>query len=199
MSERQQRCLYTSSPDRGLDILLELWPQVRERVPSATLGHCYSLVYDEIANAVPAIGEFRAHVAELAKQPGVEYLGHLTQPELAKTMQESLVWTAPSWATLQGLPFFETSCIGAMEAQAAGCLVVASDWGALSETVKVGRLVNSDPPGKRWRAAIVREIVDGLTNPETQAWAQDKGPKAAKRLGWSGVGEQIAKLIEGEA
>jgi hypothetical protein len=31
--------LYTSSPDRGLDFLLELWPRVREQVPDAEL-HC---------------------------------------------------------------------------------------------------------------------------------------------------------------
>jgi hypothetical protein len=40
-ADREQRVVFTSSPDRGLDKLLELWPQVRARVPEATLAHCY--------------------------------------------------------------------------------------------------------------------------------------------------------------
>jgi glycosyltransferase involved in cell wall biosynthesis len=94
------------------------------------------------------------------------------------------------------MPFCETSCIGAMEAMAGGCLVVASNWGALTETVAVGRLVNGDPRSPEWRDAFVREIVDGLTNPETQAWAQSAGPEHAKQLGWADVGTSVAAMID---
>lgn len=198
--ERKQRLLYTSSPDRGLDILLELWPRVLEQVPDAEFAYCYSEVYDRIAEKDPIVGAFRDRIRELeAATANTNALGALPQQELARLMRASLVWAHPSYASAHDQPFHETSCIGAMEAQAAGCLVVASDWGALSETVKIGRLVNSGPLSDRWKDAIVREIVDGLTNTETQTWAQTEGPAAAAELGWDGVAKQIAGLIEGEA
>ncbi|HEY0391037.1 MAG TPA: methyltransferase domain-containing protein [Solirubrobacterales bacterium] len=197
--ERKKRVLYTSSPDRGLDILLELWPKIREQVPDAELAYCYSEVYDRIAEKDATVAAHRERIRELAAATeGTSALGSLPQQELARLMRTSLVWAHPSYATPHGQPFHETSCIGAMEAQAAGCVVVASDWGALSETVKVGRLVNSGPLSDRWRAGFVREIVDGLRNTETQKWAQIAGPKAAADLGWGGVARQVAGLIEGE-
>ena len=195
---RAQRLVYTSSPDRGLDVLLELWPKIREQAPEAVFAYCYSDVYDAIAKQDPAIGEFRDRITELADQDGVQPLGALSQPELVRLMRTSMVWAHPSWASVHGERFFETSCIGAMEAQAAGCLAVASNWGALQETIRVGRLVNSEPGRKRWKDGLVTSIVEGLTLPEVQEWAQEKGPLQAPNWGWEGVAEQIVQLLDGE-
>jgi glycosyltransferase involved in cell wall biosynthesis len=97
---------------------------------------------------------------------------------------------------LHKAPFHETYCIGAAEAQAAGCLVVASDWGALSETVQWGRLVNSAGPGDpRWEDAFVAHIVEGLTSSTVGEKAVERGVRAAAGLGWAGVAEQVAKLV----
>lgn len=196
--EREQRVLYTSSPDRGLDILLELWPQVRKQVPKAKLCAMYAPVYNEVAKSRP---EVRAHwekIEKLADQPGVELLPPQSQPALARLMLSSMVWAHPSYATPYEGVFHETSCIGAMEAQAAGLHVVASDWGALRETVKVGALINNGPLTKKWKDGFVKEIVRGLIDPECQVHAQTEGPKAAESLGWDGVAKMVEGLIEGE-
>ncbi len=193
--QRAQRLIYTSSPDRGLDVLLEEWPRIREQAPDAELAFCYVDVYNAVAEQDDNLARYRARVRELADQPGVEILGSLPQPDLAKLMCTSRVWAHPSWATPAGGPFHETSCIGAMEAQAAGCHVVASDWGALSETVRYGRLVNSDPPNQRWRDALVTHIVEGLTDPEVGQAAVDNAPKWAATQDWEGVAVQVGKLI----
>lgn len=193
--DRRQRVVYTSSPDRGLDVLLELWPRVREQVPDAELVYAYSPVYWRVAEQDPAVGAHAERVRELSAQPGVTPLRSLSQPDVAKLMRSSLVWAHPSYCTPADVPFHETSCIGAMEAQAAGCVVVASNWGALSETVGIGRLVSGPALSERWKRAFVREIVDGLTNPETQEWAQREGPEHAAGLGWVKVALQIGKLV----
>lgn len=196
---RRRRVLYTSSPDRGLDKLLELWPEIRERVPNAELAWANCAVYERVAAQRPEIAAHRELITKLSEQAGVSGLGSLSEPELARVMRSSLVWAHPSWATPYGGPFHESGCSGAVEAQAAGCLVVASNWGALPEAVKVGRLVDSEPLGERWRRAFVEEIVDGLTNEEVQAWAQERGPEVTAELGWDGVARQVGGLIEGEA
>jgi glycosyltransferase involved in cell wall biosynthesis len=194
-ADRAKRVLYTSSPDRGLDILLELWPRVIEQVPDAVLEHCYAQVYDRIADKDPTVAAHRDHIRQLADQPGVRSIGSLSQPELAALMCDSRVWCHPSWIGMSNAPFHETSCIGAMEAQAAGCLVVASNWGALAETVRWGRLVNSQPGGPRWKDALVTHIVEGLTNPEVGQAARTNAPAAVADCDWEGVAAMIAPLI----
>lgn len=193
--KRQRRVLYTSSPDRGLDLLLEMWPQVRKRVPRATLEFAYAPVYFKVAEERPEVAEHQQRIEKLADQPGVKALGSLSQPALAELMRSSLVWCAPSYNTPHDVPFYETSCIGAMEAQAAGCHVVASSWGALTETVKVGALVDAEPKSGPWKTQFVDAIVRGLRDAGTQKEAQTKGPKAVAGMGWDGVARQVTEIV----
>ena len=201
--ERGPRVLYTSSPDRGLDLLLEWWPEIRARVPDAELHFAYSPVYFKIADQDPVVGAFAAKIRELSDQPGVHALGSLTQPELAELMLRSRVWCAPSWNTPSNAPFQETSCIGAMEAQAAGLHVVASAWGALKETVQVGHLIDADEDGfmrglaggRKWGQSFRQSIIDGLTQRGLQEFAGAEGPKVARGLSWDGVAQQVSRII----
>lgn len=195
--KRKKRVVYTSSPDRGLDLLLELWPQVRKRVKGATLEFAYAPVYFEIAERDPIVGAHAARIAELSRQPGVKSLGSLSQPDVAHLLQSSLVWAHPSYNTPHDTPFMETSCIGAVEAQAAGCHVVASNWGALPETVRVGSLIDAEPRSEAWKRCFVEAIVRGLTDADVQRDAQERGPAAVKDLGWRGVAEQVTGIVEG--
>lgn len=195
--DRAQRVVYSSSPDRGLDVLLELWPQIRAKVPDAELVYCYPDVYDAVADQQPAVAEHRDKIRALADQPGVQRLGALPQPGVARLLCESRVWAHPSWASLADQPFCETSCIAAMEAQAAGCYVVAASWGALKDTVRWGALVNDGPMSDRWKAGMVQEIIRGLTEPETGNAAVEKAPAAVADMDWQGVAVEIGKLIAG--
>jgi glycosyltransferase involved in cell wall biosynthesis len=194
--QRQKRVVHTSAPTRGIDILLELWPRIQARVPDAELVYCYTDIYNTLADGDPKLAEHRNRIRELTDATeGARSLGPLSQPELAQLLLSSLVWAHPSWATPYGEPFYETSPIAAMEAQAAGCVVVASKWGGLQDVVKVGSLIDSEPLGDRWRNAFVDKIVDGLTNPETQARAQERGPEGVAELSWRSVGERVAYLV----
>lgn len=131
--DRAPRAVYSSSPDRGLDILLELWPRVRERVPDAELVASYAPVYQRVADVDQRIRAHRDMIRKLADQPGVTLLDGMSQPNLARLLGSARVWLHPSWATAVGGPFHETYCIGAVEAAAAGCQRVGSPWGALTE------------------------------------------------------------------
>lgn len=195
--ERAPRALYTSSPDRGLEQLLTLWPQVREQVPEAVLAFCYADVYNAVADQQPEIAAHRTRLKQLIDQtPGATPLGSLPQPKLAELMCSSRVWAHPSWAA-NGEPFHETSCIGAMEAQAAGCHVVASCWGALPETVRYGQLLGGRGPGDPvWEQGMVNAIVAGLQDANVGQAAVELAPKAVQELSWAGVAQDFIGLIE---
>lgn len=164
------RVIYTSSPDRGLDLLLGWWPEVRRRVPDAELCYAYASVYDAVASKDPRIGAFRDMVRRLGGQPGVENLGSLTQPGVAKEMRKSGVWVAPSYSTPAEARFYETFCIGAVEAAAAGCRRVMSYWGALPERDESEHTIWVDstedrPQLEPWVDAIVDAMEGTGLNP----------------------------------
>lgn len=193
--DRKRRVVYTSSPDRGLDLLLEMWPDIRRRVKGATLEFAYAPVYFKIAELDPTVGQFAARIDKLANQRGVKSLGSLSQPQVADLLRSSMVWCCPSFNTPHDVPFYETSCIGAMEAQAAGCAVVASNWGALPETVKVGALIDAEPKSEAWRRCFVDAVVRALTDDMIQRDARENGPKAVAALDWSGVADAVSKIV----
>jgi glycosyltransferase involved in cell wall biosynthesis len=195
--EREKRLLYTSSPDRGLDIVLECWPEIKRQVPDATFVHCYSRWWDLVANHNAVSAAHRARVEEMSRADGVEKAPSLGQRKLAELMRSSMVWCHPSYYTLGSQKFNETNCISAQEAQAAGCVVVASNWGALAEVVKTGVKLDGEPMSDLYRARFIQEIVKGLTDPAVQRKAQVEGPKAMADRGWGPVAKQLEGLIRG--
>ena len=108
------RLVYTSTPFRGLELLLRLFPEIRKVVVDAEL-HIFSSmqVYQLSKNQDQ---EQFGHIYELAEQPGVTMHGSVGQKQLAKELSKCKILAYPN-------TFLETSCISAMEALAAGCAV----------------------------------------------------------------------------
>src|SRR6185369_4325748 len=133
-AQRKPRLVYSSSADRGLDVLVGLWPQIRERVPDAELHIFYGFnVLDAVARQNPPLQDFKRGLLAMIEEQGGEKAGiflrgRVGQRELADEMGKARVWAYPT-------AFLETSCIGAMEARAAGLPIVTSDLAALRETV----------------------------------------------------------------
>ena len=126
------RVTYSSSPDRGLDKLLSLWPAIRDISPAAELHVYYGFeTWRKLAllyGPQSQLARIDCLEARLKSTPGVVFHGRVGQAELAKSFLQSQLWLYPT-------DFLETSCISAMEAQAAGCKLVATRCGALPETV----------------------------------------------------------------
>jgi glycosyltransferase involved in cell wall biosynthesis len=127
---------YTSTPFRGLRVLLWLFSQVHRYDQRVQLRVYSSMkVYGEDESK----DSFSWLYAMSRATPGVEYIGSLAQPMLAESLKSNLILAYPN-------TFPETSCIAAMEAMAAGLFVVSSDLGALPETTMgMGLLV---PPAR---------------------------------------------------
>ncbi|MBP2228907.1 Flp pilus assembly protein TadD/glycosyltransferase involved in cell wall biosynthesis [Azospirillum agricola] len=151
---------YTSTPFRGLDVLLDSFPSIRAAIPGTRLRVCSSLEgYQVAAGQDP----FTALYQRCRETEGVEYLGGLGQVALAGVLREATCLAYPN-------RFAETSCIAVLEALAAGCLVVSSQLGALPESgAGFARLtpVPEDPRehARRYAEAAVAALTDLRTDP----------------------------------
>lgn len=198
LPEKEPIAVYSSSPDRGLELLLtEVWPEVSERVPDAVLYATYAPVYRAFAAERPELRALSERIEAAAERLGdsVDLRGSMGQRDLAELFKRARAWAYPSFWTVGGAPFPEISCISAMEAQAAGCVCVTSDHGALRETVRGGLTAAFGDGGRAdevWRAAFVENLVAALTGaiappPEARRWALAQD--------WSGVAEEWERRL----
>lgn len=95
-------------PRKGLDVLLQAWPLIRQRVPHAELE---------------VIGSSRSE-----PPPGVNYLGRISSGEKRRILASSQVYVAPNTGG-------ESFGVVIAEAMAAGCAVVCSNLEAFREVL----------------------------------------------------------------
>lgn len=130
------RLVYTSTPFRGLELLLRVFPRVRELFPGTTLDVFSSLAVYQVA---PQDDPFGPLYERARATPGVAMRGSIPQVQLAAELARADMLAYPS-------VFAETGCIAAMEALAAGLDVASSRLGALPEaTMGFGKLAAIDP------------------------------------------------------
>lgn len=171
--KKKHKVLYTSAPDRGLDCLLKMWPEIKKCVPEAELYWAYGwTTYDKIHHSNPKMQRYKQAVCELLKQDGVHELGRIGHEELAEHMLEANVWAYPT-------AFTEISCITAMKMQAAGCTPVCTTVAALDETVQYGHKLDVFDiyTNQQAQDMFVDKVVDVLQNgypkqDEMRTWAQ---------------------------
>ncbi len=117
---------YASTPFRGLDRLLGIFPVVREAIPDVRLEVFSSLAVYQTDEETD-----KKNYGELydlcQKTDGVELVGSLSQTQLAYRLKPVSIYVYPN-------TFPETACTSVMEAMAAGCRVITSNLGALPET-----------------------------------------------------------------
>ena len=161
------RAIYSSCPSRGLKIALDAWPQVRAAVPSATLHVYYGFQNWERRATLDgdqrALETILALKLQLENTDGVEFHGRVSPGVLAAQFRGASLWAYPNW-------FEETSCITAMQAQAAGLRIVTSALAALSETVgDRGVLLAQDPRSDAYRTAFTQATIAALRSEPTEA------------------------------
>lgn len=122
------RAIYSSSPDRGLDVAIRSWEKVRNFVPDAELHVYYGFKNWEASTNDPGQLDLIRYLKQSLRdneKNGVRFHDRISQGELAKEFLASGVWAYPTW-------FSETSC------QLAGTLIFTKDGMKCIEDINIG-------------------------------------------------------------
>ncbi len=185
-----KRIIYTSSYDRGVQHLLEMWPDIRKAVPDAELECFYGWqLFDKFYHDNPASMSWKAKIVELLGQEGIIKHGRLSQPELAKEMQTCGIWAYPAH-------FAEINCISAIKAQAYGCEPVVVNYAALQETVKWGRKVEGDIYDEETKEEFKKQLIDALNNPMSEEDREMMMLDTTIKYGWDKIAKDWDKLFK---
>lgn len=155
------KAVWTSSPDRGLVHLLEIWPAVRKVVPNAELHIFYGWDMWQRMGTDPMGLMHVQHLVRSLKDHGVVYRERVSSDDLATELLTAGVWAYPC-------TFPEIFCVAGVEAQMAGLRCVASPAGALRETILAGSGagVEGDPGSLPARESYLRLVVEAMTEPD---------------------------------
>jgi glycosyltransferase involved in cell wall biosynthesis len=160
-----RRLIYASSPDRGMEFLLEIFPRVREMIPDLELHIYYG--FNNIEKVVEWagkhswVGQNTDRLRQLLEQPGVTFHGRMGQPELLREWFASGIWCHPS-------NFTETSCITCMDAQACGAIPITAPVWAIAENVKHGVFVEGNVNNQVVQARFALELFKMAVDPDRQ-------------------------------
>jgi len=182
------RLLYTSAPERGLDILLKLFPKIKKEVPEAELALFYGWnVWDTVYHTDLKQQEWKEEAIKLMKQPGVvTNYERITHTQIAKEYLKAGILAYPT-------EFTEINCISVQKAQIAGAIPVSTNVAALEQYNKWGiQIKGSDIyTNKKLQKEWIGAVVDLLKNPWKQEKYREKMiPLAKKEFNWENTVNQ---------
>lgn len=121
------RFVYTSTPFRGLDVLLEIWPEIHREIPDSEL---YLFTGMSLYN--PGNNDHTNFLYNRAKRKeGVILHDPVCQRDLLEFLSTCDIMLYPNH-------YVEASCMSVIEALAASVPVVTSNLGALPELINNG-------------------------------------------------------------
>lgn len=170
------RCIYCSVPDRGLDQLLDMWPEIKKRVPHASL--VITSDYTLWGNPTPAN---ERHKLAWAGQPDVQFVGNIPRGQLVKEQLKAVCQPYPCI-------YDELFCIASAECQVAGAYPVTTNKGAL-QTTNMASVVND-------RTMFLDEIELVLNGSEELLHNDDVVATAKLRFDWDVICRKWERLFE---
>lgn len=187
---RNHKLIYQSSYDRGLEHLLQMWPNIKQKYPDATLDICYGWnTFDAMLANNAERQQWKVHMISAMQQEGITEHGRLGKKELKELRQQCGILAYPS-------SFFEIFCIGVVEAQLDGCVPVVTQIGALSETVEAGVIVEGDINENEVKKEYLKELLDLMGDENRRKKLSKQGMEWAKKFDWPKVASEWEKEMK---
>ncbi len=202
----RHQVVYTSSYDRGLEHLLDIWPDVIAEIPDARLLVAYGWdLFDKIQGGNKERMAWKDKMVEKMAHPSINEVGRLSHKDVARLMKSSDVFAYPCH-------FAEIFCIAAAKAQMAGAIpVVTTSDSCLRETVGIGLQVSGtlDPakqlePGAATPAEVLakykEELIKFLKNDDLRSDVREQAMRHAREtFDWTKVADRWIEEFSSKA
>ena len=142
--------IYSSFPNRGLVVLLDMWPRIKKILPDATLNVYCNLEQEWVNSVAP---EMMKKIKETVNQQGIKLHGWVSKSQLKQAWEISEYWLYPCI-------FDETFCLTALEAAVSKTFVITNGLAALSETAKYGITIEGNPLSDEWQLRCLNKLKD---------------------------------------
>lgn len=181
---KHHKLFWGSSYDRGLDMLLFMWPDIKQAYPDATLDCCYGWdLFLKIASGNPERMAWYKSMVELLKQDGITEHGRVGKEELKKVRSSCGIWAYSTY-------FNEINCITALDSQADGLVPVTMALGALKETAKEGILIEGDIKEVKVQQEYLKKLLDLMGDKERWNKMSLKCKKFTNTYYWPTIASQ---------
>lgn len=179
--------VWTSSYDRGLEYLLEMWPDIRSKHPEATLDIAYGWnLYDTSLRGRSDDGkEWKRSMEVLMRQDGITVHGRLPSDEVAKLYNQADIWAYPT-------DFPEIDCITATKAMAAGCVPITTSHAVMKERNQ-GIMIEGSGADYDVRETFKKELIKLMGDEKKKADIRSK--MDVSKFSWDAVAEAWRKLF----
>lgn len=184
------KCIWTSSYDRGLEHLLDIWSDVKKAIPDATLEVAYGwTLFEQFYRDNPERMGWLARINQKMKQPGITHHGRVSQPEIEKWYKRCGILAYPT-------DFYEINFISGIKAQAFGAVPVVMDYAALKETIRYGIKVKGDIYDKETKEAYKQALIKALKDDKWQEEQRAKMmPWARENYPWDKIAKDWTRLF----
>lgn len=190
-SKDKIKLVYSSTPQRGLAILVPVFEELAKRYDNIELNVFSSY---KIYGWDEADQRFESLFDKCREHPNIVYHGFKPNSEVRACLQESHIHSYPSiWQ--------ETSCLSVIEAMSAGLLCVHPNFAALTDTSGGLNFVyqgNSDlnKHAKQFYQALSHAI-EVVNTPEVQTYIKLVKTYADSRFHWTKIKSQWVDLLKG--
>lgn len=181
----RKRLMFASAPYRGLDVAYNAFIDIQKRHPDAhfDIFAGFDLYNTDKPFSGPLVAQFQKLKELISKNPGCTLHGNIKQKELAREYMKSSVLLYPN-------TIFETCCIVALEAQAAGCPTVTSNNSGIAESAGDGGVVINGTPGSPGYMEELHYVLHSLLSDNTY-WSNLSRSALDKDHSWSSVARRF--------
>ena len=192
--KKSYKFIYSSFPHRGLLALLQIWPRIIKKYPSASLYiHCdveNQWVNENTQDHMKILKDVLYNMLKV-KTYNIYYMGWTSKEILAQSWKTADVWLYPCI-------FKETFCLTALEAAISKTLVVTNDLAALKNTVGDRGLVipmEGELISEKWYNECLNRMFEILDNREKREYYVNKNYEWAKNMTWENRANELLKIL----
>jgi len=184
------RFIYSSFPNRGLLQLLQMWKNILNKYPSASLViHCDLENYWVNTYHSGIIKQIKILLKDMEFNHGIQFLGWVNKADLAKSWLQADIWFYPC-------VFLETFCLTALEAALSKTLVITSNIGSLVDVVKSGIVIEGDASTITWQNKALENLFEIITDSKRKELLVEQNFNWSKNLLWKNRADEFMHFFQ---